>query len=75
MILVNEPTRGVDVGARAEILSGHFKNSKKGETPIVIASTDLQEKCKSANKNPCVLSRSLKCPGNWVRRYPGEKIL
>ena len=42
VILVNEPTRGVDVGARAEIYQTLHKLAKKG-TAIVIASTDLQE--------------------------------
>ena len=42
VILVNEPTRGVDVGARAEIYQTLHKLAEQG-TAIVVASTDLQE--------------------------------
>lgn len=42
IILVNEPTRGVDVGARAEIYRKLRDLANKGAA-IVIASTDIQE--------------------------------
>lgn len=42
VILVNEPTRGVDVGARAEIYQKLRDLADEG-TAIVIASTDIQE--------------------------------
>ena len=42
IILVNEPTRGVDVGARAEIYLKRRTLSESGAS-IVLASTDLQE--------------------------------
>ncbi len=42
VILVNEPTRGVDVGARAEIYQKLRELADEG-TAIVFASTDLQE--------------------------------
>lgn len=42
IILVNEPTRGVDVGARAEIYSTLRELADQGAA-IVIASTDIQE--------------------------------
>ena len=42
LILVNEPTRGVDVGAKAEIYQKLRDLSNSGAS-IVIASTDLQE--------------------------------
>ena len=42
IILVNEPTRGVDVGAKAEIYQKLRDLSDSGAS-IVIASTDLQE--------------------------------
>jgi len=42
IILVNEPTRGVDVGARAEIYRKLRDLADEG-TAIVIASTDIQE--------------------------------
>jgi ribose transport system ATP-binding protein len=42
IILVNEPTRGVDVGARAEIYLKLRTLSESGAS-IVLASTDLQE--------------------------------
>jgi ribose transport system ATP-binding protein len=42
MILVDEPTRGVDVGARAEIYR-KIRELADGGAAVVIASTDLQE--------------------------------
>ncbi len=42
VILVNEPTRGVDVGARAEIYQ-ILRNLADQGAAIVIASTDIQE--------------------------------
>jgi ABC-type sugar transport system ATPase subunit len=42
VILVNEPTRGVDVGARAEIYQKLRDLAAEG-TAIVVASTDIQE--------------------------------
>ena len=42
VILVNEPTRGVDVGARAEIYQKLRDLAAQGSA-IVIASTDIQE--------------------------------
>jgi ribose transport system ATP-binding protein len=42
VILVNEPTRGVDVGARAEIYQKLRDLASQGSA-IVIASTDIQE--------------------------------
>jgi ABC-type sugar transport system ATPase subunit len=42
IILVNEPTRGVDVGARAEIYLKLRTLSESGAS-IILASTDLQE--------------------------------
>ena len=42
IILVNEPTRGVDVGARAEIYQKLRELADEGAA-IVIASTDIQE--------------------------------
>ncbi|MFK8035703.1 MAG: sugar ABC transporter ATP-binding protein [Hyphomicrobiales bacterium] len=42
VILVNEPTRGVDVGARAEIYEKLHSLAAEG-TAIVVASTDIQE--------------------------------
>ena len=42
VILVNEPTRGVDVGARAEIYQKLRELADEGSA-IVFASTDLQE--------------------------------
>ena len=42
IILVNEPTRGVDVGAKAEIYQKLRDLSNSGAS-IVLASTDLQE--------------------------------
>ena len=42
IILVNEPTRGVDVGARAEIYQKLRDLAEQGSA-IVIASTDIQE--------------------------------
>ncbi len=42
VVLVNEPTRGVDVGARAEIYQILRDLADRG-TAIVIASTDVQE--------------------------------
>jgi ABC-type sugar transport system ATPase subunit len=42
IILVNEPTRGVDVGAKAEIYLKLRTLSESGAS-IVLASTDLQE--------------------------------
>lgn len=42
VILVNEPTRGVDVGARAEIYQILRDLADQG-TAIVVASTDIQE--------------------------------
>ncbi len=42
LILVNEPTRGVDVGARAEIYSKLRDLADNGAT-IIVASTDIQE--------------------------------
>ncbi|MGI9498462.1 MAG: sugar ABC transporter ATP-binding protein [Geminicoccaceae bacterium] len=42
IILVNEPTRGVDVGARAEIYQ-KLRDLADGGAAIVVASTDIQE--------------------------------
>ena len=42
VILVNEPTRGVDVGARAEIYA-KLRALADGGAAIVVASTDIQE--------------------------------
>lgn len=42
VILVNEPTRGVDVGARAEIYQ-ILRDLADQEAAIVVASTDIQE--------------------------------
>jgi ABC-type sugar transport system ATPase subunit len=42
VILVNEPTRGVDVGARAEIYQ-KLRNLAAQGSAIVFASTDIQE--------------------------------
>lgn len=42
LILVNEPTRGVDVGARAEIYQKLRELADEGAA-IIIASTDIQE--------------------------------
>lgn len=42
LILVDEPTRGVDVGAKAEIYKKLRSLAEQGAT-IVVASTDLQE--------------------------------
>ena len=42
VILVNEPTRGVDVGARAEIYQKLRELADDGAA-IVVASTDIQE--------------------------------
>ena len=42
IILVNEPTRGVDVGARAEIYRKLRDLADEGAA-IVVASTDIQE--------------------------------
>ncbi|MFB0994437.1 MAG: sugar ABC transporter ATP-binding protein, partial [Paracoccaceae bacterium] len=42
LILVNEPTRGVDVGARAEIYQKLRELAEAGAA-IVVASTDMQE--------------------------------
>ena len=42
VLLVDEPTRGVDVGARAEIYS-HLRSIADDGTGIVIASSDTQE--------------------------------
>lgn len=42
LILVNEPTRGVDVGARAEIYRKLRDLADNGAT-IIVASTDIQE--------------------------------
>lgn len=42
IILVNEPTRGVDVGARAEIYS-KLRDLADDGAAIVVASTDIQE--------------------------------
>ena len=41
-MLVNEPTRGVDVGAKSEIYQRIRDLAKKGTT-IIFASTDIQE--------------------------------
>ena len=42
IILVNEPTRGVDVGARAEIY-GKLRELADSGVAVVVAATDLQE--------------------------------
>ncbi len=42
ILLVNEPTRGVDVGAKSEIYQRMRELANKGTT-IVFASTDIQE--------------------------------
>ena len=42
VILVNEPTRGVDVGARAEIY-GKLRELANEGAAIIFASTDIQE--------------------------------
>ena len=42
MILVNEPTRGVDVGARAEIY-GKLRELANEGAAVIFASTDIQE--------------------------------
>ena len=42
IILVNEPTRGVDVGARAEIYR-KLRDLADDGAAIVVASTDIQE--------------------------------
>ena len=44
IILVNEPTRGVDVGARAEIYQ-KLREMADGGAAILFASTDIQEIC------------------------------
>ena len=42
VLLVDEPTRGVDVGARAEIYS-HLRSLADSGLAIVFASSDMQE--------------------------------
>ena len=42
VLLVNEPTRGVDVGARAEIYQKLRDLANEG-TAVIFASTDIQE--------------------------------
>ncbi|MCY4100848.1 MAG: sugar ABC transporter ATP-binding protein, partial [Rhodobacteraceae bacterium] len=42
IILVNEPTRGVDVGARAEIYGKLREFANEGKA-VIFASTDIQE--------------------------------
>ena len=42
VLLVDEPTRGVDVGARAEIYS-HLRSIAADGTGIVVATSDTQE--------------------------------
>jgi len=42
VLLVDEPTRGVDVGARAEIY-GHLRELAEGGMAVVFASSDVQE--------------------------------
>lgn len=42
VLLVDEPTRGVDVGARAEIY-GHLRELAEGGLAVVFASSDVQE--------------------------------
>ena len=42
VLLIDEPTRGVDIGARAEIY-GHLRSLADAGMAIVIASSDAQE--------------------------------
>jgi ABC-type sugar transport system ATPase subunit len=42
VLLVDEPTRGVDVGARAEIY-GHLRRLANGGQAIIFASSDIAE--------------------------------
>ena len=42
VLLIDEPTRGVDIGARAEIY-GHLRSLAEDGMAIVIASSDAQE--------------------------------
>jgi ABC-type sugar transport system ATPase subunit len=42
VLLVDEPTRGVDVGARAEIY-GHLRRLADGGQAIIFASSDIAE--------------------------------
>ena len=68
IILVNEPTRGVDVGAKAEIY-GKLRDLANQGTAVVLASTDLQEIINLPDRVLCFYK------GMMFDEYEGENLV
>ena len=67
IIILNDPTRGVDVGSKQEIHNIIFELAKNGAS-IIFSSSEIPEVCNVANR-VLVLSR-----GRMIKEFLGENV-